>query len=106
MFAENMRRVLPGLNIVDLDPSHPIFHSFFEINSFDIIKQYYDYQARPAIRGIFEDNDRTKRLIAIINFNTDISNFWEYSGTGIKPVDESNTAFELGVNYIIYGLTH
>jgi len=105
VFEDNMHRILPGLDIVDLDPSHPIFHSFFEIDSFDIIPQYYD-GGRPVIRGIFEDNDRSKRLMAIINFNTDISNFWEYSGSGMKPVDQSNEAFELGVNYIIYGLTH
>lgn len=106
VFADNMRRILPGLDIVDLDPTHPIFHSFFEINSFDIIPQYYDFGVRPRISGIFEGNDRSKRLMAIINFNTDISNFWEFSGEGVKPVSQSNTAFELGVNYIIYGLTH
>jgi hypothetical protein len=105
VFADNMHRVLPGLEIVDLDVTHPIFHSFFEIDSFNIIPQDYDY-GRPIIRGIFEDNDRSKRLMAIINFNTDIANFWEYSGTGLKPVDPTNKAFELGVNYIIYGLTH
>jgi hypothetical protein len=105
VFADSIHRILPGADIVDLDATHPIFHSFFEINSFDIIPQYYD-ASRPIIRGIFEDNDPKKRLMAIINFNTDISQFWEYSATGPKPVDQSNKAFELGVNYIIYGLTH
>jgi hypothetical protein len=104
-FASNMERVLPGVKFFDLDESAPIFHCFFEIESFSIIPQYYDY-GRPVFRGIYEDNDPNKRLLAIINFNTDVSNFWEFSGTGIKPVDESNEAFELGVNYIIYGLTH
>jgi len=105
VFAANMRRILPGADIVDLDPRLSIFHCFFDIDSFDIIPQYYDV-VRPAIRGIFEDNDRTRRLVAVINFNTDVANFWEYSGTGLKPVSESNKAFQLGVNYIIYGLTH
>jgi hypothetical protein len=106
VFEDDIRRVLPGADIVDLEITHPIFHSFFDIDSFDIIPQYYDTSVRPKIRGIFENNDRSKRLMAIINFNTDISNFWEFSGTGLKPVDQSNEAFELGVNYIIYGLTH
>jgi hypothetical protein len=105
VFEQNMRRILPGARIVDLAPSHPIFHAFFDIDSFDIIPQFYD-AARPTIRGIFENNDPSSRLVAIVNFNTDIANFWEYSGTGMTPVDESNEAFELGVNYIIYGLTH
>ena len=43
---------------------------------------------------------------SIINYNTDISEFWEFSDTGLKPIDESNEAYKLGVNYIIYGMTH
>jgi hypothetical protein len=104
-FEANMRRVLPGAQFVDLDPTHPIFHSFFEIDSFNVIPQYYD-RGQPVFRGVFENNDPTKRLIAMVNFNTDISNFWEFSATGLKPIDESNQAYKLGVNYIIYGLTH
>jgi len=100
-----MRRVLPGGRFVDLDLSHPIFHSFFDIESFDIVPQYYDL-GKPVFRGLFEDNDSHKRLMAIVNFNTDISNYWEFSSEGARVVDESNEAYELGVNYIIYGLTH
>jgi hypothetical protein len=44
--------------------------------------------------------------MAVINFNTDVSEFWEYADTGFAPVQASNEAYELGVNYIIYGLTH
>ena len=74
-------------------------------SSFDIVPQTYD-DGRPIFRGIFEDNDPNKRLMAIINYNTDISEYWEWSDTGLKPIDESNEAYKLGVNYIIYGMTH
>jgi hypothetical protein len=104
-FDRNMRQVIPDAKFVDLDPSHPIFHSFFEIDSLDILPQSYD-RGRPAIRGLFENNDPHKRLIAIVNFNTDISDFWEFSATGVFPVELSNEAYKLGVNYIMYGLTH
>ncbi len=104
-FEENMRRVLPDARFVDLPTSSLIFHSFFEIESFDIIPQSYD-QGRPIIRGLFENNDPTKRLMAVANFNTDISDFWEFSATGFRPISESNEAYKLGVNYIIYGMTH
>jgi len=104
-FEEQMLHVLPGARFVDLDASHPIFHSFFEINDLDIIPQYYDV-GKPIFRGIFENNDPAKRLMVMINFNTDISEFWEWSDTGLKPIDESNEAYKLGVNYIIYGMTH
>ena len=97
--------MLPEARFIDLEPTHPIFHSFFEIDSFDIVPQMYDL-GRPVFRGVFEDNDPNKRLLAMINFNTDISEYWEFSGTGLQPIAETNEAYKLGVNYIIYGLTH
>jgi hypothetical protein len=104
-FEAQMLRVLPGVRFVDLDATHPIFHSFFEIDDLDIVPQYYD-AGKPIFRGIFEDNDPNKRLLAMVNFNTDISEYWEFSDTGLKPIDESNEAYKLGVNYIVYGMLH
>jgi hypothetical protein len=100
-----MHRILPEARIVDLDTANPIFHSFFEIESLEHIPNYYD-PGRPIFRGIYEGNDPKKRLMVIINFNTDISEYWEWSDVGMRPVDESNEAYKLGVNYIIYGMTH
>ena len=103
-FEQQMSRVLPEARIFDLDISHAIFRSFFEIKTLDV-PQYYD--PPPAIfRAIYEDNDPKKRIMVMINYNTDISEFWEWSDTGLKPIDESNEAYKLGVNYIIYGMTH
>ena len=104
-FESEMRRVLPAGRFVDLDASHPIFHSFFEIDDLNIIPQYYD-QGAPIFRAIFEDNDPKKRLMVMVNFNTDISEFWEFSDVGLKPIAESNEAYKLGVNYVVYGMTH
>jgi hypothetical protein len=104
-FEENMKRVLPSARFVDLDVSHPIFHSFFDIRSLELIPQAY-IAGRPIFRGIFEDNNPAKRLQMMVNYNTDVSQFWEWSGRGLRPVDETNEAYKLGVNYLIYGLTH
>jgi hypothetical protein len=104
-FETSMRHAFPNLETFDMQPTHPIFHCFFDINSFDIIPQDYD-SGRPILRGIYQDNDPTKRLMAIINFNTDVSNWWEFAAQGARPVPSTNEAYKLGVNYIIYGLTH
>lgn len=104
-FEANIQRALPGARFVDLDVSHPIFRAFFEIASLDRFPQAYN--AGPAVfRGLFEDNDPSKRLQIIVNYNTDISQFWEWSGRGVRPIDDTNEAYKLGVNYIMYGLTH
>ena len=103
-FENQILRVLPHAQFQDLDASHPIFHAFFEIKTLDV-PQYYD--PPPAMfRAIYEDNDPKKRIMVMINYNTDISEYWEWSDTGLKPIDESNEAYKIGVNYIIYRMTH
>ncbi len=104
-FEAIVRRVLPNVQFFDMAPSDPVFHAFFEINDLDHFPQAY-VSGDPVFKGIFEDNDRRKRLMAIINYNTDVSQFWEWSGRGLRPFDQTNEAYKLGVNYLIYGLTH
>ncbi|MDO8795652.1 MAG: DUF4159 domain-containing protein [Vicinamibacterales bacterium] len=104
-FAENMKRAMPEARFVDLDASHPIFHSFFEIESLTNFPQAYN-AGQPIFRGLYEDNEPDKRLQMIVNYNTDISQYWEWSGRGLRPFDETNEAYKLGVNYIMYGMTH
>ena len=104
-FERQMQRVIPAARFIDLTPDNPIFHSFFEINGFAEIPQFYDRGA-PIFRGLFEDNDPHKRMLAMVNFNTDVSNFWEFSSEELVPIDLSNEGYKLGVNYVLYGLTH
>jgi len=104
-FEANMQRVLPGVQFFDMQASHPLFHAFFEINDLEFVPQAYN-AGKPIFRGVYEDNDPSKRLLMIINYNTDVSQFWEWSGTGLRPIDQTNEAYKLGVNYLVYGLTH
>ena len=105
VFAANMERVLPGTRFFDLTPTHPIFNSFFEIASIDDLPQYRD-RGPLVLRAVFEDNDPRQRMMVMVNFNTDIANYWRYAATGFKPIEESNEGYKLGVNYVVYGLTH
>ena len=56
--------------------------------------------------GVYEDNDPSKRLMVMANFDNDVPEYWEWSGQGLFPFDASNEAYKLGVNYMIYGLIH
>jgi hypothetical protein len=104
-FETNVKRVLPGARIFDMEPEHKIFHAFFEIQSLRDFPQAYN-AGQPIFRGVYEDNDPKKRLLMIINYNTDISQYWEWSGRGLRPFDDTNEAYKLGVNYLIYAMTH
>ena len=105
LFAQ-MRQVLPDAHFQRLDATHPVFHSFFEITALDPRSGYYSDEGDTEWWGIFEDNDRRKRLLAIANNNHDLGELWEFSDTGYVPVDLSNEAYKFGVNYVVYGLTH
>ena len=50
--------------------------------------------ASAIFRAIYEDNDPTKRILVMINYNTDISEFWEWSDTGLKPIDDPDLDLE------------
>lgn len=103
-FATQVKRVLPEARLVELDATHPIFHSFFEINSLEFVQMYDG--GRPVFYGVFEDNDPAKRLMMIVNYNNDIGEYWEFSDTGMVPVDLSNEAYKFGINYVVYAMTH
>jgi hypothetical protein len=104
-FEANMQRVMPGARFVEMAPSHPVFHSFFDITTLDHFPQAYN-AGPPRFLGLFEDNDPARRLQMIVNYNTDISQYWEWTALGMRPVEDTNEAYKLGVNYVMYGLTH
>jgi hypothetical protein len=99
-----MRRVLPDGRWVELDVSHPIFDSFFRMTKIDFPHPMYGIL--PTYYGIFENNDPNARLLAVANHNHDVAEYWEFSASGLFPVDLSNEAYKLGVNYMVYGMTH
>ena len=104
-FESQMRRVLPDGRWARLDQTHPIFDSFFRVKDIDAIVHPMSGQ-RPSYYGLFEDNDPSKRLMAVANYDNDVPEYWEWSGEGLYPFDASNEAYKLGVNYVVYGLTH
>jgi hypothetical protein len=102
-FEMQFRRAMPEAEFVPLDLSNPVYHTFFDMNGINL--PHPSVNVTPGYYGVHEDNDRTKRLMAIVNHNSDVAEYWEWSGTGRLPVDTTNDAYKLGVNYVIYGLT-
>jgi hypothetical protein len=101
-FQDQIRRVFPEGRLVQLDETHPVFHSFFDIR----INETVGYYGEATFHGMYEDNDPNKRLLLVANYNHDLGELWEFSDTGFVPVDLSNDAYKYGVNYIIYAMTH
>ena len=104
-FEAQMRRVLPDGRFVRLDNAHRIYDAFFQIKDIHAIVHPMS-GIRPSYYGIYENNDPSKRLMAVANYDNDVPEYWEWSGEGLFPFDASNEAYKLGVNYVLYGLTH
>jgi len=108
---QQMAKVLPGLRPMQLTGNEPIFDSFFKIDV-KLIERQCMANRRACYRGIpkywayFQDNDPKKRMLALGNVDADIGEFWQWSAQGFAPVDVSNEAYKLGVNWIVYALTH
>ena len=99
-----IQKILPDARPMLLDVTHPLFDSFFAIESLEMVHPYRGFPS--AFLGVFEGNDPSGRLLMIINYNNDMGESWEYSNTGFIPIELSNEAFKLGVNYIVYAMTH
>jgi hypothetical protein len=103
-FEQSLRRVLPQARLVRLDVNHPIFDAFFHIKTLEMMDPYN--RAWAQFWGVYEDNDPSKRLILVANYNNDIGDYWEWSDEGFIPIKMSNEAYKLGINYVVYAMTH
>jgi hypothetical protein len=62
---------------------------------------------RPSwIHGYPISERNLMKIMNDVSYNTDVSQVWEWSGRGFRPFDDTNEAYKLGVNYLIYGLTY
>lgn len=104
-FEEQMRRVLPDADINHLQLGHPVFDSFFRIESLDMPYPNESW-LKAEFLGIHEDNDPAKRLMVVINYNNDIGDYMEWSDQNFWPVNITNDAYKFAINYIYYGMTH
>ena len=101
-----IKTILPDHNFYRLDASHPVFDSFFHMEEENIRIPHPYGRGTASYIGVFENDDPDGRLMIIINHDNDIGDYMEWSDQGFIPIALSNEAYKLGVNYVIYALTH
>jgi hypothetical protein len=112
-FERQMRKVFPDRTIREIPYDHPLFHSYYDIeevvqvpNMGQAIAGGPTHEAdgyTPAVRGIFDDENR---LMVAINWNTDLGDGWEWAELPNYPLKYSTYAVQIGVNTIVYALSH
>lgn len=111
-FESEMRRVFPTREIIDIPIEHEIFRSFYNIEEILQVpsinnaiwgRTWEQDGTVPYVRGILDDDGR---IMVVINWNTDLGDAWEWAESPDYPFEYSSFAYKLGVNYIIYSMTH
>jgi hypothetical protein len=102
---EQMKRVFPNRDMYKLDVSHPVFHTYYDLDSLDMDPPYRDvrFSGRPEFWGL---NDQEGRLIMLANQNNDLGEFWEWLDKKEFPFEPAAKSVRLGINYLIYAMTH
>ncbi len=101
-----MKIVFPDRNMYRLDLSHEVFHTFYDIDSLEMQPPYYDGRFQGRGVEFWGMNDEKGRLLFVANLNNDFGEFWEWVDRGEMPFQPAAKSVRLGVNYLIYAMTH
>jgi hypothetical protein len=112
VFVESMRRVFPDRPIVDLKNGDAIFHTIYDLDERYQVPgaQYirtgriYEFDGyEPEWKGIYDDNGR---LVAAICHNMDLGDSWEHADNPEYAERFSALGIRIGINYVVYSMTH
>jgi len=119
-WASEIARVLPPREypIVDIPVTHPIMHTLYDVKEIPQVPAISFWRgtggqtseqgadsAEVHFRGIL---DSRGRIMVLITHNTDISDTWEREGEEPKAYFDlfSPRGYAIGVNVILYAMTH
>jgi len=104
--------IFPNRRIEDLPNSDELFHVLYDLDDrFQIPGTRYIWGGRgyrsdervPSWRAIRDDRGR---IMVAICHNSDVGDAWEWADSPDYPEKATSLSFRLGINYIIYGMTH
>jgi Domain of unknown function (DUF4159) len=98
-FRREMARIFPNRPLVEIPPSHPIFHDFYDFPKG--LPKIHEHDGLPAqALGIFVNG----RLTVFYDYQCDLGNGWENVGTYSDPPELHEQALRMGVNLFVYVL--
>jgi hypothetical protein len=113
-FESRIRKALPEFPIREIDDGDPIFHTVYDLDQRIQVpgeahlRAGYKSNNGPSSRGahwrgIYDDKGR---IIVAILYNSDIGDAWEWADDPRYPAKFADLAIRLGVNDIVYAMTH
>jgi hypothetical protein len=110
-FMAGMSRALPEYQVVELEDDHPIFHTVYDLSERVRAPGLNVVHGDQIERGGVDPHwravvDESGRVMVAICFNQDLGDAWEWADLPEYPEVYASMAYRLGVNYVIYALTH
>jgi hypothetical protein len=109
-FEYAIGRVFPDRELVDVPKDDQAMQIFFDIDQRTQIPGdrhlrfgQVQMEGPPEWKGIYDDDHR---LMVIANYNMDIGDAWEHADDPGYPLPMTAFAYQLGINYVLYALTH
>ena len=100
-FRREIKKVFPDSPLVELPLDHPIYHSFYDFP--DGLPKIHEHDGKPAQGfGIFYEG----RLVVFYTYQCDLGDGWEDPEVHNDPPEKREAAFRMGINIVVYSLTH
>lgn len=96
-FRREIKKVFPDKELVELPPSHPIFHQKYEFPN-GLPKIHEHDNKPPQAFGIFIDG----RLVCLYTYECDLGDGWEDPDVHNDPDDLRQKALQMGANIISF----
>jgi len=100
-FRPEVRRLFPDKPLVELPYSHPIYHCFYDFPR-GLPKIHEHHGGPPHGYAIIHQG----RVVLFYSFNTDLNDGWEAPEVHKDPPEVREQAIRMGVNILVYALTH
>jgi hypothetical protein len=102
ILERDFHKAFPDRNFTRLTINHEIFHMFFDIDALNVTSPYL-VEGEPEFWGLM---NKDGNIGAIACYNNDLENFWDYIDRGEYPLKPSVESFRLGINFVLYAMTH
>jgi hypothetical protein len=114
VFTASMKKVFPDRTIVDIDGKDPVFHVLYDLDDryqvpgalfleTGLTYEKGESGKQPHWRGIYDDHGR---LMVAICHNMDLGDSWEHADNPEYPEKYSALGIRIGLNYLVYSMTH
>lgn len=100
-FRKEIEKVFPDSPLIELPFDHDIYHSFYKFPN-GLPKIHEHDSESPQGFGIFYDD----QLVVFYTYESDLGDGWEDPDVHNDPPEKREDAIRMGINIIVYSLTH